>query len=450
MLRSAHAFFGRALIPMTRRILIITALLLALIASLLYWTQRAQPPAALPGLASSSSDISVYLPDYQETPLPPQNQREAIAENLDPPGASPASQRKQLEIYGRVVDENQQAIANLLIFEDRYLNTTRSDDQGYYRMILDMPRHRYPVLQFLRGGYRGRRIELKNQESAQDSSIEVNLQLESSLDFVTVNGWIANQAGVGMEGVRIEISPAQNPAQSGPFLTTFSDEQGNFSLEGIEAGEIYKLSAAASTRHSLYLDDSFSVTQNPRQLEIRLQPLRLIDIHGMIVNRHAAPVANFEMYIRNLGAISHVAKIVTDSSGFFKVEGFPAGEVDLSTQGPDYFKVSGLTLSEQDSGGLTLIVDIGDYFLSGWISDENGVAVSKALVTLDSAYLEDGIEYSSYRSLGSDSAGRFEFANIDSGDHTISIYANGFERLQLIHSQQTAADEIHIRLKRSE
>ena len=71
-------------------------------------------------------------------------------------------------------------------------------------------------------------------------------------------------------------------------------------------------------------------------------------------------------------------------------------------------------------------------------------------MTLDSKFRENGIEYSSYRSLGSDSAGRFEFANIDTGNHSISVYANGFERLQLIHSQQTAADEIHLRLKRSD
>ena len=434
---------------MTRLLLIILVFLLLLIAAFFFWTNRPQPAQALPGL-SSSSDASVDLPHHQDIPQQLQSSAETSPEKVYPSNDTAPSQHKQLEVHGRVYDENRQAIGNLLVFEERYLNSTRSDDQGNYRLLMDLPRHRYPVLQFLRAGFRGQRIELDKKESAQDASIELDVQLDSSLAHVRVSGWVADQDAIGMEGVRIEISPAQNPAQSGPFLTSFSDEQGNFSLEGIEAGEVYKLSAAASSRHSLYVDDSFSVTQNPRQIEIRLQPLRLIDIHGMIVNRHAAPVANFEMYIRNLAAISHVAKIVSDSSGFFKVENFPAGEVDLSTQGPDYFKVSGLSLSEQDSGGLTLIVDVGDYFLSGWVSDENGIAVSKALVTLDSKFLENGIEYSSYRSLGSDSAGRFEFANIDTGNHSISVYANGFERLQLIHSQQTAADEIHLRLKRSD
>jgi hypothetical protein len=159
-------------------------------------------------------------------------------------------------------------------------------------------------------------------------------------------------------------------------------------------------------------------------------------------------VANFEIYISNLTTGAHSRKIVSDSSGFFTLERFPLGEVSLSTRGAEFFKISGLELTEMDYANLELIVDQGDRYLSGWVSDENGIAVAKAMVTLDAMITRDGIEYSSYRSQSTDSNGRFNFKRIARGDHRISVYANGFNKLESAHSLPRQSDQLQITLTR--
>ena len=61
-----------------------------------------------------------------------------------------------------------------------------------------------------------------------------------------------------------------------------------------------------------------------------LKSLKFVDVSGMILNRQAVPVPNFEIYIKNLTTAAHSRKIVSDSSGFFTLEGYPLGEISLS------------------------------------------------------------------------------------------------------------------------
>jgi hypothetical protein len=124
------------------------------------------------------------------------------------------------------------------------------------------------------------------------------------------------------------------------------------------------------------------------------------------------------------------------------------GAVSLSTRGPDFFKISGLDLTELDYANLVLVVDQGDRYLSGWVSDENGIAVAKAMVTLDATITRDGVEFSSYRSLSTDSDGKFSFTNIAHGDHRLSVYANGFNKQQSTHSLPEQSEQLQITLTR--
>ena len=159
-------------------------------------------------------------------------------------------------------------------------------------------------------------------------------------------------------------------------------------------------------------------------------------------------MTNFEIYINNLTTGVHSRKIVSDSSCFFMLERFPLGEVSLSTRGTEFFKISGLELTDLNYANLVLIVDRGDRYLSGWVSDEDGIAVEKAMVTLDAIITRDGIEYSSYRSQSTDSNGRFSFESIARGDHRISVYANGFNKLDAEHSLPTQSDQLQLTLTR--
>ena len=77
---------------------------------------------------------------------------------VQPVGREQAGSRL-IEIFGRVVDQNQQPIEDVFITEERYFFHTRSDAHGNYRILLDMPRHRMPTLNFLRHGFSGKRVK---------------------------------------------------------------------------------------------------------------------------------------------------------------------------------------------------------------------------------------------------------------------------------------------------
>jgi len=359
-----------------------------------------------------------------------------------------------IEIFGRVVDQQQQPIEGVLITEERYFFNTRSDARGNYRILLDMPRHRAPALHFLRHGFSGKRVKPDKTKLQLKPVVELNLALDDNPDSVRLSGWVGNDAGVALEAVRVELTALETGNGDNFYLTVFTDAYGNFSLEGAGAGERYRLSVKPAPEYQGYQDNDFVVSPNPQQINIVLNSLKLVDIDGMILNPESAPIPNFELQVRNVTTGIHTRKIVSDASGFFSLKDFPLGAISLTSHlassGAEYFKISGLTLSNDEYRNLVLIVDKGNHHLSGWVSDENGTGVAKAMVTM-TAKLQDGsIEYFSYRSQSTDRAGRFAFSNVGGGEHQLSVYANGFDNHDLVHHFDVQSDEIQLSLSRQD
>lgn len=357
--------------------------------------------------------------------------------------------RKIVEIFGRVSDADGHAIENALITEERYFTRTRSDAEGYYRIVLDIPRHRYPTLHFLRNGFEGQRIKLGKDELGQTPIHELDVNLQDALDSVNLQGWIGNEVGIGLEGARVELSAGYTRNRDSFYLTAFADTNGNFEFEGVRSGETYKFSVNLTPEYPYYEDLDFQVTQNPEQINIVLEKLSFVDVDGMILNRDSTPVPNYEMYISNVTTGAHTRKVVSDSSGFFTLPDFPLGEVRLSTHGAEFFKISGLQITDTGYQNLKLVVDRGSHYLFGWIGDENGVGVEKAMVTLERKFKGGEIEHSSYRSQSTDSNGGFAFENLGDGEYHVTVYALGFENQDFIHRFDAPANEIFVVLKRN-
>lgn len=432
--------------------LILSISLLALISSLLYWQISLKTPNQ-PSQSNHQNGSQSITTSSAELDLD-----EFAVNRVEPTSSKPSNEIKttnlgiprRLEFFGRVTDEDRQPVENVRISEERNIFSTSTGADGKYKITLEIPDHHNPVLQFLRSGYRGKRIKFSKQELNQAPLIQLDVVLKETLDSVSVNGWIGNDFGIGLESVKIVLIPGNIQGEEGIYLTVLSSETGSFSLEGIKSGVRYSLSAYATPEYSSYLDTNFVVTQNPKQLNIILESLRLIDINGMIVNREGTPIPDFEMYMTNISTGTHVRKIVSDSSGFFSLIHYPVGEVSFSTRGPEYFKITGLTLSESAYRTLMLVVDKGNHYLSGWVSDSNNIAVEKALVYLDSTIQDGTIKYSSYRPKSTDRAGSFYFDNVGSGEHKISVFADGFDKQEIIHRFESQTDEIHITLKPSQ
>jgi hypothetical protein len=365
-----------------------------------------------------------------------------------PAAAATGSGRRLFDIFGTVSDSEGQPLEDVLITEERYFNSTSSDAFGNYRLLLDLPYHRLPTLNFLRAGFSGKRIELTRADLQPGPVYQLDVELAESTDTLRLSGWVANDLGVALEGARIEISAQGADEESNFYLTVFSDERGNFTLEGVRSATRYKLTATLAPDYPVYSDADFYLGSEPEQLEIVLKSLKFVDLGGMILTPAGAPVANFEMYISNLTSGVHSRKIVSDSSGYFTLDHFPLGEVSLSTRGAEFFRISGLELDETDYGNLQLIIDRGDRYLSGWVNDDNGLPLEKAMVTLEATRMDNGIEYFSYRSQGTDANGKFSFENIAAGEHHVSIYATGFNKLDFIHSLERQSASLYLTLSR--
>ena len=404
-------------------------------------TAPAKPEKA--GPAASSSGATVEDAGVTTTASP------ATRPQSDAGNDNSHAGRKIVEIFGRVSDAEGHAIENALIAEERYFAATRSDAAGYYRILLDIPRHRYPTLHFLRSGFEGQRIKLGKNELGQTPIHELDVKLEDAPDSVNLQGWIGNEIGIGLEGARVELSASYTQNRDNFYLTAFTDTNGNFEFEGVRSGETYKFSVNLTPEYPYYEDLDFQVTQNPEQINIVLEKLSFVDVDGMILNRESAPVPDYEMYISNVTTGAHTRKIASDSSGFFTLPNFPLGEVRLSTHGAEFFKISGMRITATGYQNLKLVVDRGSHYLFGWIGDENGIGVEKAMVTLDRKFNDGEIEHSSYRSQATDSNGGFAFDNLGDGEYHVTVYALGFENQDFIHRFDAPANEIFVLLKRN-
>jgi hypothetical protein len=189
-----------------------------------------------------------------------------------------------IEIFGRVVDQQQQPIEDVLITEERYFSNTRSDAQGNYRILLDLPRHRYPTLHFLRHGFSGKRVTPDKTQLQQKPLVEINLALDDNPGSVRLSSWVGNDAGVALAGVRVELTAVETGNGDNFYLTVFTDANGNFDLEGVGVGERHRLSVKPAPEYQGYQDNDFVVSPNPERISIVLNSLKLVDIDGMILN----------------------------------------------------------------------------------------------------------------------------------------------------------------------
>ncbi len=431
---------------MTFQKITLSATLVALLAISLYLL------IALPLLRDTTAEVKLPIAtdtDLHESKLAARVTKLAGEHsNIAPLFATPAITRTRfIEIHGSIIDSAGRPIEDVLVTEERYFFSATSNHLGHYRILLDLPPNRTPTLNFLRSGFDGFRITL-TQAQLQQPIFKLDTTLVDSAKTLRIEGRVANETGIGLEAVRIEISALDTSEEDNYYLTVFSDERGNFTLEGVRTETHYQLSAFLAPEYPIYSNDDFFVGSDTQQIQIELKSLKFVNLGGMILNPESAPVANFKIHINNLSTGTHSQEIVSDSSGFFTLDQFPLGRVDLSTRGAEFFKISGLELTNFGHDNLVLIVDKGDRYLSGWVSDENGIAVKKAMVTLDTTINTGDVEYSSYRSQSTDSNGRFSFKQVASGEHRISIYANGFNKLERIHFLKQQSQDLRLTLTR--
>ena len=357
-----------------------------------------------------------------------------------------SNNQKKIEIYGRVIDQDNRPIENVLVSEDEYFYYSRSDSEGNYRLALEIPKHRFPKLNFLRSGYEGKKFDLANGASVNDVQMELNVTLLESIESISVGGWIGNENGENLPGQKIGLYSSGNQGLKDIDRTVVSDGNGEFVFEAVIPDVDYQLEVYTSEQYAPYSVQDLILTRTTPRLNITLSKLKFIQVSGMFVDIEGAPVPDFEIDMINVSTGIHVRRIKTDSSGFFYQENFPTGEIRFLSRPPEHFRINGLRLAEYESKPLKLVVDKGGYQISGWISDQNGLAVDRAMVMFDAEVEREGIKSVSNRSTVTDSNGYFRFGELANTPHQITIYARGFKKKELLHHFQSHSSEVYIPL----
>jgi protocatechuate 3,4-dioxygenase beta subunit len=354
----------------------------------------------------------------------------------------------KIEVYGRVIDENNQPLAGVLVADEINLGNSRSKSDGSYRISIEQDPLKTPVLIFLRNGYRENRIGIAIHNSPRQSSYEINVTLKSSADSTNVHGWVGNGLGEGLGGRKISIRAQAGQEIGIKFYTVITASNGEFLFEGVHAGVTYKLTIEPSEQYAGYTREPLRVSPQTPRLTIMLDRLNLVDVEGLIVGVDNGPVANFGFNVQNLSLDYPDRRITSDSSGFFALRGFPAGELKLSTIAPEYFKITDLSLDTGNYQNLRLVIDKGSHLLSGWISDENGVPLEKARITLDAKFSDKDYQSHSHRSIVTDSSGYYQFSQLGGVDHRVSVYASGYATYEVNHRFSSFSDQLDIRLSK--
>lgn len=265
---------------------------------------------------------------------------------------------------------------------------------------------------------------------------------------VNLRGWIGDSDGSGVGNIEIEIESLGFDGEDIVTRRTRSGASGEFVLRSLVADRQYRLDIRPQGDFAAFSLDSFSSDDAAALERIVLQRIALVDVDGMIVDTNYAPVPNFELQVRSL-AVEYPDRVIrSDSSGYFSLPAFPAGELRIATNASDYYRIRGLELRPDEYRNLTLMIDRGNYHLSGWVGDDSGVPLEDVQITLKSAFATDEYHSFSYRTTVTDANGGFEFAGLGGHRLTLGVYARGYESLIRQHDFESFADRIELRLRR--
>ena len=290
-------------------------------------------------------------------------------------------------------------------------------------------------------------LTVESDMTNQENKIEAAQSIETS-DGVVVHGRVINKQGQGLAGLNIEISPLDRSAWHQNVYSTSTDSQGEYQFDAIPPDIDYRIEVLASGAHEGTLLGPVTVVHDMLAVMIVLDSIELVTVDGMIVDVDDAPVPDFEILVQNLGIAYPGRKIVSDTSGFFLLDRFPAGELQLSTSGVEHFNITGITLVPGEYRHLRIALDKGGYHLSGWVSDEFDAPIAQARVTLTSELRRQDYHSSSYRFVVTDSSGNFAFTELGGQAHQLSIDAIGYETQVLDYRFQSFADALNIHMRR--
>ncbi len=263
-----------------------------------------------------------------------------------------------------------------------------------------------------------------------------------------LEGRIVDADGNPIAGIPIYLRTLDRDQQGFVMRSAASDDGGRFRIDGLEPDRRYNLFTEEMSGWPGYRLEAFTLSELALPFEIVLERYAVTDLEGTVIDLESLPIADFTLSISSLTTDIHARTVTSDASGTFRVPDFPAGELQVFTAAPDYFRIQGLRADADAYRYLTLVIDRGPYRLSGRVLDAGGAPLANSRITLNSVVA--GLEYYShaYRTRLTDADGRFSFDQLGGIAQTLGVYANGYRPLIRKIEFQSFSEDLEFRLQR--
>lgn len=150
------------------------------------------------GNISNFNDLLDQNPGNDDTHVPVQS------ETAMP--VSPTAIQGYVNIYGTIVDQDNQPIENALISEEYRFAIARSDAEGRYQISVKLTKFKNPVVNIMRSGYREERVWVEGDDLGSGQAIKLDVSLSEANDTTSIHGWIGNDIGEGIAVQNIRIT----------------------------------------------------------------------------------------------------------------------------------------------------------------------------------------------------------------------------------------------------
>lgn len=326
-------------------------------------------------------------------------------------------------LQGMVTDEHQQPLSGVLVIPPEQSEAVSTDQDGQFSLRISALAGRGVSLRFQAEGYLNARLHVSAQDRGTDKSR--NLQVTMRRGEFEMAGTIHDEVGQPLVSALVQVRSRSAKLHK----TAKTDEYGRFLLTHLVAASDYVFKATSTRDYQAHIVENMTIHEGMEEPGIVLPLAASGTVEGRILDTQGNPVPQLSLLAISENGTGKTTTVVSDDSGFYKLEDFVAGAVSMRTRTAPAVLVTGLKLDPSTYSSHDLLIDIGSSQLAGSLIDKNGVGIADASVKMLFEHQgPGGVSSQTSRIQSSNPQGQFAFTGIGSGERTLVITAEGYHR----------------------
>lgn len=352
---------------------------------------------------------------------------------------------KKLHIYGVITGKSRRPLTGVQIIPNVSPAVAElSNNKGQYAVTIRLRESVENVqLRFEQQGYNPKIYTLDDTASKNPKGKQLNVNMLALNTNTAVYGILRSSAGEFIPGETIVLySPSLRQRYE-----AISDGNGRFAATELAAAEDYLIAVRPVGPYQDYNQSNLRIVE-PMEYDVVLEPQSTGRLIGKLTDPKGNPLPNFALSMHSETATGRNQQVIGDEGGNFVLSDVPYGGLVFETYSQPYFRISNVQLQpDRDEIPIPLVIDWGNHVIQGKIIDNTGAPLAVPEVAISWLNESNGIRSTSLRRSASDANGNFQFSNLGSGRHMITVNAPGFQTTQLAHEVGSAGNAIVVQME---